>query len=69
MGAFKGADDAEQEYRRQLLIEARKGKAAAKEELEREYHVRTYSAAERAKLHYIIRLCPQIKGAAKQTGR
>ncbi len=49
MGAFKGVDGAEQEYRRQLLIEARKGKAAAKEELEREYHVRTYSAAERAK--------------------
>ncbi len=52
MGAFKGVDDAEKEYRRQLLRDARQGKAVAKEELAREFHVRTYSAAERAKLHY-----------------
>ena len=66
MGAFKGVDDEDKEYRRQLLIDARKGKAVAKEELEREYHVRTYSAAERAKLHY--KAMPTNKRNGYQTG-
>lgn len=48
---FNSVSDPEQDYRRQLLAESRKGKVVAKEELEREYHVRTYSAAERAKLY------------------
>ena len=52
MGAFNSRSDPEQEYRRQLLAAVRKGKVMAKEELEREYHVRTYSAAEREKLYY-----------------
>lgn len=42
--------DREQEYRRQLLAAARSGKTAAQEELQREFNVRIYSAAERAKL-------------------
>lgn len=54
MGAFKSVPDPEQDYRRQLLAEARKGKALAKDELQREYHVRMYSAAERAKLSYTV---------------
>jgi hypothetical protein len=54
MGRLNALDDAEKAYRRQLLLDARKGKAVAKEELEREFHVRTYSAAERAKLHYEV---------------
>ena len=52
MGRLNGLDDAEKAYRRQLLLDASEGKAVAKEELKREFHVRTYSAAERAKLHY-----------------
>ncbi len=42
--------DREQEYRRQLLAAARKGKAAAREELLREFNVRIYSPAERARV-------------------
>ena len=42
--------DREQEYRRQLLAAARKGKAAAREELQREFNVRIYSPAERAQV-------------------
>jgi hypothetical protein len=54
MGRLNGLDDAEKAYRRQLLLDAREGKAGAKDELEREFHVRTYPAAERAKLHYEV---------------
>lgn len=43
--------DREQEYRRQLLAAARKGKAAAREELQREFNVRIYSPAERARVN------------------
>jgi hypothetical protein len=67
MGAFNALDDAEKEYRRQLLRDARQGKAVAKEELAREFHVRTYSAAERAKLHY--KAMPTNKRSGYQTGR
>jgi len=52
MGAFKSVPDPEQNYRRELLAGARKGKAAAKEELQTEFHVRMYTAAERKKLYY-----------------
>ena len=52
MGSFNSALDPEMEHRRRLLAAARKGKAEAKEELEREYRVRVYSAAERATLYY-----------------
>ena len=60
MGAFNSGHDPEQEYRRQLLAAARKGKATAREELQREYNVRVYSAAERAELYY--EAIPQMKG-------
>lgn len=43
----------EEDYRRQLLAAARKGKAQAQEELQREFNVRLYTAAERAKLKYL----------------
>lgn len=52
MGSFNSGADPEQEYRRQLLAAARKGKATAREELQREYNVRVYSEAERAALSY-----------------
>jgi hypothetical protein len=66
MGAFK-VSDPELEYRRQLLKDARKGNAAAEEELKREFHVWTYSAAERAKLHYTA--MPTNKRCRYQNGR
>jgi hypothetical protein len=65
MGAFNSVIDPEQDYRRQLLAEARKGKATAREELQREYHVRMYSAAERAKLYY--KTSPKTKKARYKT--
>ena len=43
----------EEDYRRRLLTAARKGKAEACEELQREFNVRLYTAAERAKLKYL----------------
>ena len=43
----------EEDYRRQLLAAARKGKAQAQKELESEFKVRLYTAAERAKLKYL----------------
>ena len=41
--------EAELEHRRVLLQLAARGNAAAQKELEDEYHVRVYSAAERAR--------------------
>lgn len=43
---FKLAD--EEEYRRRLFLAASKGDPTAQEELRRTYHVRIYSASERA---------------------
>ena len=61
MGSYNSYGvDPELDYRRQLLEAARKGKAAAREELQREYNVRVYSAAEREELHY--EAIPQMKG-------
>jgi hypothetical protein len=60
MGAFNSGPDREQEQRRLLLSEARNGKKAAREELQREYNVRVFSAEERAKLYYEV--MPQTKG-------
>lgn len=60
MGAFNSGPDQEQEHRRLLLVEARNGKTAAREELQREYNVRVYSADERAQLYY--EAMPQTKG-------
>lgn len=42
MASFNSGFDPELEYRRQLLAAARKGKAAAREELQREYNVRIF---------------------------
>lgn len=53
MGTYNSAPDREQEYRRTLLAEARKGKAKACEELQREYNVRIYTDAERAQFTYV----------------
>ena len=47
MSAF--VPDAELEERRLLLEEATKGSLPAQQKLEREYHVRVYSALEREK--------------------
>ena len=52
--------DPELDYRRELLEAVRKGKAAAREELQREYNVRVYSAAEREELYY--EAIPEMKG-------
>ena len=61
MGSYNNyGTDPEMEYRRNLLEAARKGKATAREELQREYNVRVYSAAERAELYY--EAIPQMKG-------
>lgn len=60
MGSFNSGIDPEQEYRRQLLAAARKGKATAREELQREYNVRVYSDAERDELYYAA--LPPMKG-------
>jgi len=46
----------ETEYRRSLLTEAATGSTRAQQELEREYHVRVYSAQERQ--NYIPPLLP-----------
>ena len=43
----------EEDDRRQLLAAARKGKAQAEEELQRECNVPLYTAAERAKIRYL----------------
>jgi len=66
-GGYQFGPDPEKDYRRQLLAEARKGKVMAKEELQREYHVRMYSAAERAKLYYEA-VPKHKKFRRKQTG-
>lgn len=50
MDALRLGTDLEDHYRYQLLVEARRGKVAATEELRTEYHVRVYTAAERKKL-------------------
>ncbi len=50
MEAVSVVTDLKDDYRYQLLVEARLGKVAAKEELQTEYHVRVYTAAERKKL-------------------
>jgi len=50
--AFRSDTDPEHTYRCQLLAGARQGKAAAKEALQTEYHVRLYTAAERKKLQH-----------------
>lgn len=60
MASFNSGFDPELEYRRQLLAAAREGKAAAREELQREYNVRIYSAAERDQLYY--EAIPPMKG-------
>jgi hypothetical protein len=60
MGSFQAASNAEEDYRRELLAQARTGKATAREELQREYNVRVYSDAERAALIY--EAAPLIKG-------
>jgi hypothetical protein len=52
MDARKWDTDPEHNYRCQLLAGARQGKATAKEELQTEYHVRLYTAAERKKLQH-----------------
>lgn len=52
MGTFNSMPDPELDYRRQLLAEARKGNAKAIEELQIEYRVRMYTAADRKKLSY-----------------
>src|SRR5437867_3389977 len=52
MDAYRSDTDAEYNYRCQLLAGARQGKATAKEELQNEYHVRLYTAAERKKLQH-----------------
>jgi len=52
MGAYRSDTDPEHNYRCQLLAGARQGKATAKEELQTEYHVRVYTAAERKKLQH-----------------
>lgn len=64
MGSFNSGPDPEQEYRRRLLAAARRGKAAAREELQREFHVRVYSPAERAELYY--EAIPKMKGRLSQ---
>jgi len=50
MDAFPNSEQ-ESEYRRSLLNAASNGNASAQQELEREYHVRIYSALERQ--HYV----------------
>ena len=52
MDARKWDTDPDHYYRCQLLAGARQGKATAKEELQTEYHVRLYTAAERRKLQH-----------------
>ena len=52
MGTFRLDTDPDHYYRCQLLAGARQGKATAKEELQTEYHVRVYTAAERKKLQH-----------------
>ena len=56
--------DPEREYRRQLLAAARNGKSAAMEELQQEFRVRLYSAAERDSLFYAA--IPQPKGLSSR---
>jgi hypothetical protein len=46
METFRSVEG-ETEYRRSLLTEAATGSARAQQELDREYHVRVYSAQER----------------------
>lgn len=60
MGSYHYGVDPELDYRRRLLEAARTGKATAREELQREYNVRVYSADERAELYY--EAIPQMKG-------
>jgi len=43
----------EEDYRRQVLAAARKARAKAQEELQRQFNDRVYTAAERAKLKYL----------------
>lgn len=50
MDAVRLIPDLEYDYRCRLLAEARRGKVTAKEQLQSEYHVRVYTAAERKKL-------------------
>ncbi len=50
MDGFPNSDQ-EAEYRRSLLSAAGDGNTSAQQELEREYHVRIYSALERQ--HYV----------------
>ncbi len=54
MNAVRLITDQEDYYRCQLLAEARRGKVTAKEELQTEYHVRLFTAAERKKLQQKI---------------
>ena len=44
----------EQEHRKQLLAAAANGDAAAQKELQKEYSVRVFSAAERARFEYTL---------------
>jgi hypothetical protein len=52
MADFNSKSDADQDHRRRLLSAARNGQSTAKAELEKEYHVKVYSEAERSVLHY-----------------
>jgi len=50
--AYSTVND-EEDYQKQLLAAPRKGKTLVQEQLEREFHVGLYTAAERAKLKYL----------------
>jgi len=52
MAKFNSKGDPDQDYRRKLLSAARDGQPTANAELEKEYHVRVYSEAERSALDY-----------------
>jgi hypothetical protein len=52
MAELNSKSDSEQEHRRRGLSAARNGQPTAKAELEKEYHVRVYTEAERSAVHY-----------------
>jgi len=64
MASFNSGSDPELEYRRKLLAAARLGKSAAMEELQNEFNVRLYSAAERASLSYAA--IPQSRALSRR---
>jgi len=64
---FRSDTDPEHQYRCQLLAGARQGKAAAKEALQTEYHVRLYTAAERKKLQHTFNKHRKARHASTRT--